>query len=74
MVDQNLVDVELYGVVFIYNPVNKSQLGLEQPATTVSAPPTAPTPTTPASSPPPAEPATPSPVPPAVIVPGGGGN
>jgi hypothetical protein len=31
-VDPNLVPVELYGVVYIYNPVNKSQLGLDTPA------------------------------------------
>ena len=31
-VDPNLVDVELYGIVYIYNPVNKAQLGLDAPA------------------------------------------
>jgi hypothetical protein len=44
-VDPNLIDVELYGVVYIYNPVNKSQLGIDQPGTTVAAPGTT-TPTT----------------------------
>jgi hypothetical protein len=36
-VDPNLVDVELYGIVYIYNPVNKAQLGLDQPAPAVDA-------------------------------------
>jgi hypothetical protein len=36
-VDPSLIDIELYGIVYIYNPVNKSQLG-EAPAGT---PPTA---------------------------------
>jgi hypothetical protein len=51
-IDPNLVIVELYGIVSIYNPVNKSQLGLEEATTTVSAPTAEPTtlpaPTTPA--------------------------
>lgn len=86
-VDPNLITVELYGIVYIYNPVNKSQLGLEEGTTTVATPPatppaTAPTtaPETPAATPvsspspvatPPASPTVPA----AAIVPGvGGGN
>jgi hypothetical protein len=73
-VDLNLIDVELYGIVYIYNPVNKAQLGLEEGA----APPAAPTAGTPAEGTPPAAaqtPATPAPntvsttVPPAAVVP-----
>jgi hypothetical protein len=30
-IDPNLVEVELYGIVYIYNPANKKQLGLENP-------------------------------------------
>jgi len=68
-VDYNLVDVEVYGIVYIYNPVNKAQLGLE-PAGTASAAPPAITPT-PAASP--APPATSAPAtPPAAIVPSAG--
>lgn len=37
-VDPNLIDVELYGVVYIYNPVNESQLGLEGAGGTVMSP------------------------------------
>ena len=49
MVDQNLIEVELYGIVYIYNPVNKAQLGLEAPpGATVAAPP--PIPVTPTST------------------------
>lgn len=50
-VDLNLIEVELYGIVYIYNPVNKSQLGLVDPNATVATPteiPTTPTSTTPA--------------------------
>jgi|GEM_PF-990082 len=69
--DYNLIDVELYGIVYIYNPVNKGQLGL-QPAGTAAVTPPATPPTTPASSPAPpasgpAGPATSTP--PAAIVP-----
>jgi hypothetical protein len=70
-VDYNLVDVELYGIVYIYNPVNKSQLGMEPAASTAATPPaTTPTPT-PASSPPPPATAPPA-TPPAAIVPAAG--
>ena len=31
-VDPNLIDVELYGIVYIYNPVNKAQLSVDAPA------------------------------------------
>jgi hypothetical protein len=58
-VDPNLVDVEVYGIVYIYNPVNKSQLGLTEAPTTALTPPamvpTRPTttsPTPPATTPP----------------------
>jgi len=53
MVDYNLVDVELYGIVYIYNPPNRTQLGLDgatAPATTPTPPATTPT-TTPVSDP-----------------------
>ena len=42
--DPTLIDVELYGIVYIYNPVNKSQLGTAAPpgAATAAAPPAAP--------------------------------
>lgn len=30
-IDPNLIRVELYGIVYIYNPANKAQLGLEKP-------------------------------------------
>jgi hypothetical protein len=80
-VDPNLVVVELYGIVYIYNPVNKSQLGLEEATTTVSTPPPAEPapvtpPATPVSAPAPTEaPATTAVPPPAAIVPGvSGGN
>jgi hypothetical protein len=74
--DYNLVDVELYGIVYIYNPANRSQLGLEPAGTAAAAPATpAPaavtTPTTPASSPSPPATAPPG-TPPAAIVPGVG--
>lgn len=70
-VDYNLVDVELYGIVYIYNPVNKSQLGMEPAASTAASPPsTTPTPT-PASSPAPSATAPPA-TPPAAIVPAAG--
>ncbi|MEX2176168.1 MAG: hypothetical protein WD872_17535 [Pirellulaceae bacterium] len=72
-IDLNLVYVELYGIVYIYNPVNRSQLGLDDPANTVSTP-AAGLPTTPASTggdgAPAAPPAPASPVPAAAIVPG----
>jgi hypothetical protein len=48
-IDPNLIDVELYGIVYIYNPVNSSQLGLAEPATTAMAPTV---PATPVASPP----------------------
>jgi len=54
--DPNEVGLELYGIVYIYNPVNRTVLGL--PATETSATVT-PTPT-PASTTPPAAPATPA--------------
>jgi hypothetical protein len=55
-IDPNLIDVELYGIVYIYNPVNKSQLGLAEATTTaMTAPPAvAPTTTTPPVTSPPA--------------------
>jgi hypothetical protein len=72
-VDQNLIVVELYGIVYVYNPVNKSQLGLEDTTTTAAAPvaePATVTPTTPVSSPAPGEaPTATGTVPPAAIVP-----
>lgn len=38
-VEGNLIDVEIYGIVYIYNPVNKSQLGItEAVPNTASAP------------------------------------
>jgi hypothetical protein len=70
-IDPHLIEVELYGIVYIYNPVNRDQLGLA-PATTAAAPPATP-PTTPASSPPPATGAAPAGGP-AAILPGAGGN
>jgi len=30
-IDPNLIPVELYGIVYIYNPANKTQLGLDKP-------------------------------------------
>jgi hypothetical protein len=39
-VDLNLIDVELYAVVYLYNPVNKAQLGLQD---ATPAPPAGPT-------------------------------
>ena len=56
-VDPNLIDVEVYGIVYIYNPVNKSQLGVAEATTTAMTPtppiaPTTPTTTPPAGSPP----------------------
>lgn len=47
-VDLNLIEVELYGIVYIYNPVNKSQLGLVDSSATVATP--AEVPTTPTSN------------------------
>ncbi|MDX1945259.1 MAG: hypothetical protein SFU86_07620 [Pirellulaceae bacterium] len=42
-VDPTLIDVELYGIVYIYNPVNKAQLNVVVPAgTTAAVMPTAP--------------------------------
>ena len=70
-IDYNLVDVELYGIVYIYNPANRAQLGLDQAGTVAGTPPASPA-TTPASSPPPPATAPPS-TPPAAIVPGGVG-
>jgi hypothetical protein len=68
-IDLNLVDLELYGIVYLYNPPNKAQLGLEAAPVTPAGP-TATTPpavpVTPASTTPtPAAPA----VPPAAVVP-----
>ncbi|QDU30393.1 hypothetical protein ETAA8_55220 [Anatilimnocola aggregata] len=37
-VDFNLVQLELYGIVYIYNPVNRSLLKLEEVATPISVP------------------------------------
>lgn len=45
-VDLNLIEVELYGIVYLYNPVNRAQLGLPDAGTTVTAPPPAPDGTT----------------------------
>lgn len=71
-VDFNLIEVELYGIVYIYNPVNRSQLGIEAVPEAVASPetPTTPAtpPTTPTSSPSPPS-TTASTPPPAVIVP-----
>jgi len=50
-IDPNLIDVEIYGVVYIYNPVNKSQLGLPEPPVTAMTPPAPAVPTTPTTSP-----------------------
>ncbi len=58
-VDQNLIEVELYGIVYIYNPVNRSQLGLEEPGADSTEP--APPATTPSTEPAPAVPTTPAP-------------
>jgi hypothetical protein len=66
-VDQNLIEVELYGIVYIYNPVNRSQLGLDQPGAESAEPPTTPAGTEPPSTvppstePAPAVPTTPAP-------------
>ncbi len=49
-VDPNLIDVELYGIVYIYNPVNKSQLGLPDAPVTAMAPAVPVAPTTPATT------------------------
>jgi hypothetical protein len=68
-VDYNLVDVEVYGIVYIYNPVNRAQLGLEPAGTAATAPPAI-TPT-PAASPAPPTTSAPS-TPPAAIVPNAG--
>jgi hypothetical protein len=81
-VDYNLVDVELYGIVYIYNPPNRAQLGMEPATTAGTTPPAAsPTVTTPVSEPPapavtpttptsaPATPATAAATPPAAILP-----
>jgi hypothetical protein len=78
-IDLNLIVVELYGIVYVYNPVNTSQLGLEETISTVSAPPAAvPTtpPATPVSAPAPAgeTPTATGSVPPAAIVPAVGGG
>ena len=50
-IDPNLIDVEVYGVVYIYNPVNKSQLGLPEPPVTAMTPPAPAVPTTPTTTP-----------------------
>ncbi len=49
-VDYNQVDVELYGIVYIYNPPNRAQLGMEPAATSAAAPSAAPA-TAPATTP-----------------------
>jgi hypothetical protein len=50
-VDSHLIDVELYGIVYIYNPVNRSQLGLPEITTTTASTESATPPaTTPVSS------------------------
>ena len=60
-VDYNLVDVELYGMVYIYNPPNRAQLSGEA-TTTAAASPAAPVVPTPVAEPaPPAAPATTTP-------------
>jgi hypothetical protein len=49
-IDTNEISVELYGIVYIYNPVNRAVLGLQE-----TEPPPVVTPApTPASNPPPA--------------------
>jgi hypothetical protein len=50
-VDQNLIEVELYGIVYIYNPVNRSQLGLDQADGSETSDPTANTTTSEATPP-----------------------
>ena len=37
-IDPHLIDVELYGIVYIYNPVNRGQLGLDPAAGSVATP------------------------------------
>jgi hypothetical protein len=61
-IDPNQIDVELYGIVYIYNPVNNKQLGIEEPAAATPgaetpAPTPTPAPTTTTSAPVPANPA-----------------
>ena len=48
-IDPNEITVELYGIVYIYNPVNRAVLGLKEPATppTVTATPATTTPVAP---------------------------
>jgi hypothetical protein len=48
-IDPNLIPVELYGIVYIYNPANKTQLGLDKPP---EAPPTDGVPPTDVTAPP----------------------
>jgi hypothetical protein len=49
--DPNEISVELYGIVYIYNPVNRTVLGLPPVETPAALPPPV---TTPASTTPPA--------------------
>jgi hypothetical protein len=50
-VDPNLIDIELYGIVLIYNPVNRSQLGLPYAPVTAMAPGVPAVPITPTTAP-----------------------
>jgi len=50
-IDPNQIPVELYGVVYIYNPVNNKQLGIEEPAASAQPGPVAGTPAPPATPP-----------------------
>jgi hypothetical protein len=74
-VDPNLVEVEVYGIVYIYNPVNKSQLGLAEATTTAMSPP-APSATPASATTPPAgtPPATTGAAAPAAIIPAVGNS
>jgi hypothetical protein len=88
-IDYNLVDVELYGMVYIYNPPNRAQLSGEATTTAATSPAAAPVVPTPVGEPAPATPATTTPpttptsapatpaatsTPPAAIVPAVGGG
>ena len=72
-VDRNLIEVEVYGIVYIYNPVNKSQLGLAE-ATTTAMTPAAPIAPTTNTSPAPSPPATTGAAAPAAIIPAVGSS
>ena len=45
-VEHNLIEVEIYGIVYIYNPVNKSQLGITEAVPDTASAPTTTTTTT----------------------------